>query len=592
MEKPRSSILIFFLKRYKLQFAVVTVMSLFVSILESVSIGAFFPVFVVLVGDSDEQVGGILGSITRLVSILPFAEPIVSASIFLVGIFVVKGVSQLCRDRYVACASADILYETKKEILDSYAAAEYQFFLDNNQGSLIYNSINAPTALANLMIVGAGLLSHLLKALAIFAVLLLVMPYAALAIAAIGIAFYASMHYLSSRVSYVLGQRKTLASTNQFIIGNEFLSGIHQLITLRALGTWIARFDKENKEFSDAHALDMIWTAVPRPLMEVLGVALISGLIMVLWFTNSSNFADVLPKLGVFAIALVQLLPAITAFGRGRMGIMSRLPDVERVYHKLAGPSESRQDGFRDLESFKHALKFENVSFSHKGRDLLLAGVDLTIEKGKVTAIVGGSGAGKTTIINLILGLFQPTGGKITVDGIPLQEIKRDSWLSKVGFVSQEPFTYHSTVANNISLGGTGHSTESIVESAHIANAHEFISAMPDGYESITGERGMKLSGGQQQRIAIARAVLDNPEILMFDEATSSLDTLSEKIVQDAIISVSADRTVIIVAHRLSTVRHADKIIVIDNGRIVEQGTHQELLSKNGEYAQMVALTR
>jgi len=251
-----------------------------------------------------------------------------------------------------------------------------------------------------------------------------------------------------------------------------------------------------------------------------------------------------------------------------------------------------RHEGDREMDSFQESIAFKAVSFAYPNREPLFKDVSLEFEKGKVTAIVGASGSGKTTIVNLILGLFEPTRGSITIDGMSLKEFKQESWLGKIGFVSQEPFTFHSTIADNIRFGRNGHSTESLVEAAKIANAHGFISELPQGYDTEVGERGMKLSGGQQQRLAIARAVLAGPEILVFDEATSSLDSISEKLVQEAIDKVSSNRTAIIIAHRLSTVRNADKIIVLAGGEMVEEGTHQELLSKNGHYARLAASGR
>jgi len=296
--------------------------------------------------------------------------------------------------------------------------------------------------------------------------------------------------------------------------------------------------------------------------------------------------------LGVFAVALAQILPTLSGIGAARMGLMAGLPNMDRAYQTIMGPVPMRKSGSIALESFQRAIAFENVYFAYKEREPVLKGVNLTFEKGKVTAIVGASGAGKTTIVNLILGLFEPTGGRVTVDGVPLQEIKHETWLDKIGSVSQDTFTYHSSITDNILLGRNDHSQESIVEAAKVANAHTFITQHPQGYNAVIGDRGMRLSGGQQQRLAIARAVLDGPEIFIFDEATSSLDIVSESQVQEAIDSVSGDRTVIIVAHRLSTVRHADKIIVLDDCQVVEEGNHDELLSRNGNYARLVGAGR
>jgi ABC-type multidrug transport system fused ATPase/permease subunit len=332
----------------------------------------------------------------------------------------------------------------------------------------------------------------------------------------------------------------------------------------------------------------MVWLAVPKSLMEFSAVALLLGLLLGLRLMSPESFSGALPKAGVFAMALVQLLPALTNFGRMRMEVLGAAAEAESVYHSLTGPMPRRRDGTKVLRSFERAIVFENVSFGYEEREILFEGLNLVIEKGRVTAIVGPSGVGKTTLINLILGLYGPSAGRILIDGVPLQEVKLETWLDKIGFVSQDPFIYHATVADNIVFGRNGHSMQRVVEAAKIANADGFITEFPEGYETVVGERGMKLSGGQQQRIAIARAILDDPEILILDEATSSLDSISEKLVQEAIENASKDRTVLIIAHRLSTVRYADKIIVLDAGRVVEEGSHQELIGRQGHYARLV----
>jgi len=203
---------------------------------------------------------------------------------------------------------------------------------------------------------------------------------------------------------------------------------------------------------------------------------------------------------------------------------------------------------------------------------------------GKTTAIVGPSGSGKSTMVDLVIRLFDPTAGRITVDGVDLQAYDVTSWLNAIGFVSQDTFIFHGSIQENIGFSRPDATFEEIVEAAKLANAHAFISAMPEGYETVVGDRGVKLSGGQRQRIAIARAILRDPQILILDEATSALDTMSERQVQKAIEQVSRNRTVIVVAHRLSTVMSADKIVVLDSGKVVEEGTHRELTARQGLY--------
>lgn len=434
--------------------------------------------------------------------------------------------------------------------------------------------------------------AELLKILAIIFVLVFVSPFVTLALILLGVGYYLAVHYLSSKVSYHLGKGRATASAEQTVITSEFLTGIRHIVTFGAAKEWLERFRRENRTFSQLYAKDLLWLAVPKSLMEFSAVALLLGLLLFLQLRGSQSLAATLPQLGVFAIALVQILPAITSFGRMRMELLGTLPEAELVYQSLTGPMPRRKDGTEVLQSFERAIVFENVSFAYEERDILLNGVNLTIEKGKVTAIVGSSGVGKTTLINLILGLFEPMSGGITIDGVLLQEYKLQSWLSKIGFVSQDPFIYHSSVADNIFFGRNGHSIESVIKAAKIANAHGFISELPDAYDTIVGERGMKLSGGQQQRIAIARAILDDPEVLILDEATSSLDSISEKLVQEAIDNVSRNRTVVIIAHRFSTIRYADKIVVLHEGRVVEEGSHQELMGRPGYYSHLIASSR
>ena len=590
--RPLYSAIVYFLSRYKLLYSTILVLTLVSSVLESLSVAAFFPLFTSLLDQPEDEVGGVLGLIRAISEVLPISDAIISASVLLIILFLVKTVLVLARDILIAYGRAKVLYNAKREIMDRYADAHYQFFLDSKQGTLLYNSLSAPYAVGSLLLKGPQMLASLLKIISVGIVLALILPIGAAALAVVGLAYYAIVHHLSRRVSFSLGVGLANAGSEQTVIANEFLSGIRQIITLRAVRHWTSRFDRQNRTYSELMARQTAWFAVPRPIMEFFGMLMMLGLILALRIFSTESFADVVPRLGVFAVALAQLMPALTAFGRTRMEMMAVLPDAQRAYDTLTQPVPRRTQGHRVLESFQKSITLENVTFAHKGREPLMTDVNLRFEKNQVTAIVGPSGAGKTTIINLILGLFDPTEGRVTVDGIPLQEFRQDSWLSKIGFVSQDPFTYHSSIADNVQFGRKGHTIESIIEANKIANAHGFISEFPQGYDTTVGDRGMKLSGGQQQRIAIARAVLDSPEILIFDEATSSLDSISESVVQEAIDKVSSDRTVIIIAHRLSTIRHADKIIVLDNGRVVEQGTHAELIDRNGHYSRLAASYR
>jgi len=235
----------------------------------------------------------------------------------------------------------------------------------------------------------------------------------------------------------------------------------------------------------------------------------------------------------------------------------------------------------------QEAIEFHNVSFGYSPERVVLREVSFSAKLGEIVAIVGSSGAGKTTLVNLIPRFYDPTGGVITIDGIDIGRVTIRSLREQMGIVTQDTILFDDTVFNNIAYGQRDLAPEEVMEAARIANAEEFITGLPDGYQTRIGERGVRLSGGQKQRIAIARAILKNPPLLILDEATSALDAESERLVQEALDRLVQNRTSFVIAHRLSSIIRADKILVLDGGRAVEQGTHAELLARGGVYARL-----
>jgi subfamily B ATP-binding cassette protein MsbA len=271
--------------------------------------------------------------------------------------------------------------------------------------------------------------------------------------------------------------------------------------------------------------------------------------------------------------------------------IQPGLVGAERIFEFLDAPVEIRDaDGARPFPGLQEEIAFEGVRFEYRPGEPVLQDVSFRVRRGSVVALVGPSGAGKSTLLDLLGRFYEVSAGRITVDGADLREFSLRGLRGSLGIVSQETILFHDTVRANIAYGSPGASQEGIERAARAAYAHEFIVQLPQGYDTLVGERGTQLSGGQRQRLAIARAILRDPPILVFDEATSALDTESERVVQRAIERLLEGRTVFVIAHRLSTIQRAEQILVLDGGRIVERGTHQSLLLAGGLYRRLYEL--
>lgn len=323
------------------------------------------------------------------------------------------------------------------------------------------------------------------------------------------------------------------------------------------------------------------------PLSETMGVIVVG---VILWYGGNLIFEQKTSAdwLFAFIVMFTQIINPFKNLSTSFLNIQKGAAAIERIEHLLNADNAIKEvSDPKPIKVFERYIELKNVHFSY-GERKILEDVNLVVEKGKTVALVGASGAGKSTLVDLIPRFHDVTSGEILIDGINVKQYKLDDLRRLMGVVSQEPILFNDTIANNIMLGTGGASQTQVEEAATIAHAHNFITQKREGYQTFVGDRGSKLSGGERQRVTIARAVLKNPPILILDEATSSLDTESERIVQDAINSLMKNRTCIVIAHRLSTVKHADEIIVLEKGKIIERGTHNELIEKGGAYRKLV----
>ena len=370
----------------------------------------------------------------------------------------------------------------------------------------------------------------------------------------------------------------------------ESLSGVKAIKSYNAFGYIRDKFRKINGVMSDILLSMARKQQLASPMSEFLGIAAIS---VVLVFGGSLVTKGLMTAAGFVAYiaAFSQLTRPLRAFIDQFANINQGIAAGERVFSIIDAQSAVQdKPEAAELKEFKEQIEFRNISFSYDSSREVLHDVSFTVRKGETVALVGPSGGGKSTLSELIPRFYDPAVGEILIDGTPLSDYTQESLRQKMGIVSQDTILFNDTIRANIAMGREDITDEQVIAAAKVANAHDFIMQTEAGYDTNVGDRGMKLSGGQRQRLSIARAVLRNPEILILDEATSALDTESEKLVQEALTTLLEGRTSVVIAHRLSTIHNADRIIVIDSGRIAEQGTHAELMELNGIYAKLIEM--
>ncbi len=371
----------------------------------------------------------------------------------------------------------------------------------------------------------------------------------------------------------------------------ETLGGIRIIKAFNAEKKIQRKFEQENDAMFHLKNRANRRRDLASPVSEALGV---TAVLCILWYGGrlvlsgdpsfTLNAGDFLAYIAIFTQLIQPLKSLSTASYNIQKGAAS-IERIENLINENVGIKE--MPDAKELITFSHSIELKNVSFSYEDA-VILKQINLTIEKGKMIALVGSSGAGKSTLADLIPRFIDAGEGEVLIDGVNIKNYTLHSIRNQMGIVTQEAILFNDTIANNIALAKDNASKDEIVNAAVIANAANFIETKEEGYETNIGDRGLKLSGGERQRMTIARAVLKNPPILILDEATSSLDTESERLVQDAINNLMSNRTSIVIAHRLSTIRHADEIIVLQKGEIVERGTHDSLINENGFYKKLV----
>lgn len=525
-----------------------------------------------------------------------------SVVLLMVGLFLVVMTGIKCGTAWLANyhmvpLRTGVLRDLRKALYDKILSLPIGYFTEARRGDVISrmtNDVNEVEAsiMSALDILFKNPVMILVYLITLFCIswqltlfVLLLMPVAVFFIGRIG---------RSLKKASKQGQEQNaeiLSSVDETLLGLRVVKGFNAQDKLRnrfekLINATRATFNRINRRYYLAH-----------PLSEFLGTALIA---IILWFgglliLNENTTIDAATFIYYLVIFYSIINPA-KDLSKASYGIRKGMASLERIDAILNTQSNIHEPNEPQTAVFEHQIAFENISFAYQADRDVLRDIQLTIAKGQTVALVGQSGSGKTTLTDLLPRFYDPTQGAVTIDGVDIRRFSTYDLRALMGIVSQEPILFNDTIYNNITFGvdlsspaPNGMSWQSAVEqAAKVANAHEFIMQTENGYETVIGDRGTRLSGGQKQRLSIARAILKNPPILILDEATSALDTESERLVQEALENLMKERTSLVVAHRLSTIKHAHLICVMHEGQIVERGTHDQLYARNGYYTKLV----
>lgn len=505
--------------------------------------------------------------------------------------FLVRSYSSYQRNLFVEKTR----YSLGKRLLSSYLSQDYEYYLLQNANELSKNLLSEVDQVIGKVIYAlVNMYAYGLVGAAILLFLLFINPLVAI-VTFVGVGgLYMVIYLCLAKFLYRMGQDRLRSNKERFVVAGEIFGGIKAIKVLGKEDYSLQKFLSPNFMFTSLNARKQVMSEVPSYFIEVIGI---SGLIAFSYysvvFDTSNAPEDFIPILGLYAYSFYKLKPAVNSIFTGLSGLKYGAKTIDKLHTDLHMNLPFRVDATgADKLLLQEHIQFKDVSYRYKGGvNLALSNVDLEIKAGSSLAVVGSTGSGKSTLINLLLALLHPTEGQIVIDGIALNRVNSNQWQKNIGYVPQDIFMIDASVAENIAFGipKAEIDMDAVKKAAQIAEIDEFIDKkLDDGYDSVIGDRGIKISGGERQRIGIARALYTNPDILVFDEATSALDSVTEKKIIESIHALSDKKTVIMIAHRLSTVKNCDYILVLKEGKIEALGSYEELNKEDNSFSSML----